>query len=126
MARLNTRHPSSEIESPRRSSSPTRESSTASTPPSLDSDKENNQRSRKSQGKRKSGVASMGDRSDAGSASASKRRKVSEGGPQSQAAHRKELERLDTKYYDPEQDPEARRELRKNFRKLYSKYNESK
>ncbi|KAK5048947.1 hypothetical protein LTR84_005368 [Exophiala bonariae] len=126
MARLNTRHPSSEIESRRRSSSSTRESSTASTPPSVDSDKENNQRSRKSQGKRKSGAVSMGDRSDAGSASAPKRRKVSEGGPQSQAAHRKELERLDTKYYDPEQDPEARRELRKNFRKLYSKYNESK
>lgn len=125
MARLNTRRPSSEIESPRRSSSHTHESSTASTPPSVGSDKENHRQSRKSQGKRKSGVASMGDRSDAGSASASKRRKVNPGS-QGQAAHRKELERLDTKYYDPEQDPEARRELRKSFRKLYSKYNESK
>lgn len=126
MARLNTRHPSSEIESARRSSSPAHESSTTTTPLSLGSDKENGQRSSPSQGKRKSGVASMSDRPDAASASAHKRRKVNEGATQSQAAHRKELERLDTKYYDPEQAPEARRELRKNFRNLYSKYNESK
>lgn len=130
MARLNIRQPFSDIESERRISSPPRDSPPTTTHPSpvqpLDSDKENRQQSGRSKGKRKSGIASMSDRQDSGSNSAHKRRKMSGTEPQSQAARRKELERLDTKYYDPDQDPEKRRELRKNFRKLYSKYNDSK
>ncbi|KEF55421.1 uncharacterized protein A1O9_08171 [Exophiala aquamarina CBS 119918] len=130
MARLNVRQPSSDGESEGCSSSPPRESPPTTTPSSpirsLDSDKENRHRSGANKGKRKSDVAAMDDNEDLNPTSANKRRKESGANLQSQAARQKQLERLDRRYYDPDQDPEARREVRKNFRKLYSKYNDSK
>lgn len=130
MARLNVRQLSSDGESEGRSSSPPRESPPTTTPlspvQSLDSDKENRRRSSPNKGKRKSGVADMDDREDSDADSTNKRRKESGANLQSQVARQKQLERLDKRYYDPDQDPEARRAVRKNFRKLYSKYNDSK
>ena len=128
MARLNTRQPSSDSEPKRQPIGASRRSPSGTTPPSSEvgSDKENRTQARPSKGKRKSNTASMADGEDAESSSARKRRKVSGTNPHSQAAHRKELEKVDKRYYDPEQDPQERREIRKNFRSLYSKYNDSK
>ncbi len=111
MARLNPRPASSDTESERARSSPSRH--TTETPPSHPpSDAESEQRSRVSKGKRKSSAAHVPERVS----QSQKRRRT--GGDASQTPS-------SLKFYDPEQAPEERRQVRKGFRSLIAELHDS-
>jgi hypothetical protein len=129
MARLNVQITSSDVESDQDPSlAPTsrRVTSETSASPALSfsSDKENRGQSKDADSrgvKRKSTSRTMPTSSSAESGTSNKKRKL---GDRSQAVHRRELEeRVDKRYYDPDQDEEQRRANRKGMRDLAKELN---
>ncbi|KAJ9602649.1 hypothetical protein H2200_012842 [Cladophialophora chaetospira] len=106
MARLNNRPISSDTESERAPSSPSRHTDeTSATPPSP--------ASRSCKGKRKSSTANIPDRTPS---QTHKRRRTGGDGSQTPSAQQ---------FYDPEQAPEERRQVRKGLRSLISELHDS-
>ncbi|RVX74282.1 hypothetical protein B0A52_02114 [Exophiala mesophila] len=131
MARITALVQPSEAQSSRNPSTPTEDtapfSEESSPDRSPDSDKENRTNSRRSPDRRKGGAEAMSARTGAEAGSSKKRRRgEDDGNIQTQAAHRRELNRLDRRHYDPDQKPEERRQIRKDLRSLYDDLNESK
>lgn len=130
MARITALVQPSEAQSLRNPSTPTEDvfpSSPQSSPNQTpDSDKENRTNSRRSPDRRKGRVA-MAARTGAETSITRKRRRDEEDGHvQTQAVHRRELDRIDRRHYDPDQEPEERRRIRKDLRSLFDDLNESK
>lgn len=126
MARRNRNSESSDIEAPETSStSEERRRLTSDTPLSdiepVGSDKENSRRPKqptKHIGKRKSNTGPMSGNGETPDISRNKRQKIQP----IQAAHQRELqERVDTTYYDPDQDENERRTTKKQLRDLASR-----
>lgn len=136
MARLNKQTSSSDVDVAETSSTSERRAEiVSSTPPSdfesIGSDKENRNASKsttKHIGKRNSASAPMSEQYDTPEGSRNKRQKLDHRPrpQQSQAAHRRELqERVDTTYYDPDQNEVERRATKKSLRDLVSRVNDS-
>ena len=136
MARLNTLTPSSDAENDSQFSS--RQNSrhiTAETSPSRalsnSSDKENQGGSVKSVPQRRKRRSAVDNMATSGSEGSSKRQRLADRSQRShllasQAALRREIdERVDKRYYDPDQDVEERRALRKGMRDLQKNLNGS-
>ena len=131
MARLNVQTNSSDAENDQDSSlvhtSRHATSETSASPAlSFSSDKENQGQSKGSGSRGAKGVSAssrMTTSSAAGSGSLNKKRKLGQALP-SQAVHRRELEeRVDKKYYDPDQNEDERRATRRGMRDLAKELN---